>query len=252
LAGLHVLELARATPYHFVTVKRFLTAMLMALLATGSGLAQLTWEIPHRDREILMDGRVDEWEGVPGITLSPGETGLRSSGEFGENDVQVLLQALWDEQYLYLAVTWEDNVWDVSEVPRRDAVWVDSEGIRRDRMFFFDNLKWHIRTSDYDYTMWFSPRTEEAGPFYWHRLLEGYRGMERAAGTPMITVQAPDPSATVEVMMVWKQLRLEAEKGREFPLAVTVADADFPDRLFEFKLNHLKWLSWRGRIRTIE
>jgi hypothetical protein len=184
--------------------------------------------------------------------LSPEESNLESGGDLTPSDVHLEIQMLWDKEYLYLGLRWRDTVWDIEEITRRDAVWVDQENRRRDRMFFFDNLKFHIRKSDYDYTFWISPRVNEEGPYMWYRLLEGYGGMERATGSPMVTAREIDGEVTAEIMLIWKQLKLEAKEGVEYPLALVVADGDFPGRLLDFKLDHIKWLGWRGSMKLIE
>jgi hypothetical protein len=231
------------------TVKPSAFFLTLVLLACGHAahdlLAQAEWTVPRRDREILVDGFLREWQGVPALELSPSLAGISREGEFKEGDLRVAVQALWDEQYLYVALTWQDDTWDVEEVTRRDAVWVDAQRKRRDRMLLFDYLKFHVRQSDYDYTFWVSPFHQEKGPFFWHRLLEGYRGMERAAGTPMITArELDDGRVTIELMFFWKELRLRPKDG--FPLTLIVADSDLPGRLPEYKLGFLKWIQWRG------
>ncbi len=228
-----------------LSVRSLLLVFLISCPAGTELSAQAEWTVPRRDREILVDGFLQEWQGVPALELAPGLPGISSEGEFGEGDLRVAIQALWDEQYLYLALTWRDDTWDVEEVTRRDAVWLDSNRKRRDRMLLFDYLKFHVRQADYDYTLWVSPYHQEKGPFFWHRLLEGYRGMERAAGSPMITArELEDGRVTIELMFFWKELRLKPKEG--FPLTLTVADSDLPGRLPESKLGSLKSVSWRG------
>lgn len=225
---------------------------LFLLLFSQLIFAQSRWEIPRRDRDVLIDGFLREWSGVPALSLSPGAAGLRSGGTFESGDVDLKIQALWDDQYLYFALTWIDNVWDVEEVTRRDAVWIDPEKKRRDRMFFFDYLKFHIRTSDYDYTLWLSPRVEERGPFFWYRLLEGYRGMERATSSPMVTSREAEGGVTTEVMFLWKELKLKPDRKEALPVTMILSDSDNPGRLLEYKLDYLKWLAWRGGVFLVE
>ncbi|UCF37600.1 MAG: hypothetical protein JSU96_01660 [Acidobacteriota bacterium] len=228
-----------------------LTTILVLGVALGADGAQ--WNIPSRDREILIDGFTSEWAGVPTFQITPERKDLRSGGTFKEGDVALSIQALWDEQYLYLALRWSDDVWDIKEVGRKDAVWVDSEGKRRDRMYFYDNLKFHIRASDYDYTLWLSPRVNEEGPFVWARLLEGYKGMERATATPMVSSREQnDGSVTMEVMLLWKELRLKPGDDFSMPLTLVLSDGDHPGRMLDYKVEFLKWLGWVGKLTTPE
>jgi len=194
-----------------------------------------------------MDGFLREWDGIPGRELAPGLAGLQQEGTFtGQDDVRLVAQAVWDEDHLYLALTWTDNNWDVEEVTRRDAVWVDPQKKRRDRMLFFDYFKFHMRASNYDYTLWLSPQTEDKGPFFWARLLEGYRGTERATGLPVITSRPDGSTVTVEIMLTWKELKLKPNRSDPFPLTLILSDSDLPGSLLETKLNSLKWLAWQG------
>lgn len=228
---------------------RLVFLLTSVLLPMSSLWGQQVWTIPHRAHEILIDGKLDEWNSVEGLLLAPGEAGLRSGGEFVQGDVNLRIKAIWDEAYLYIGINWSDNTWDIEKVSRKDAVWIDSQHKkRRDRMTFFDNLKFHIRKTDYDYTLWLAPRIDERGPFHWNRLLEGYRGMERATGRPMISARSDEDTATLEMMLIWKQLKLKGKAGETFPLTLLIADSDFPGRPLESKVGQLKWLAWRGSV----
>jgi hypothetical protein len=209
------------------------------------------WEVPRLQQEILTDGFLREWKGVPGIVIQSGEPGVNAEGEFAEEDLRARLMASWDEEYLYLAAEWFDNTWDIQRVARRDAVWIDSSRKRRDRMAFFDYLKLRIRESDYDYVLWFSPRVDGEGPYSWCRLLEGYKGMERATSTPMISSREQDGRATVEVLILWEQLRIKPKKNLALPLNLLLADSDSPSQTLESKIQQLKSLHWRGKLRLV-
>jgi hypothetical protein len=193
-------------------MKKISVIPIVIVLTAAFSFSQQFFEIQESDREILIDGFLKEWEGIPALKLAPGENGIKTGGELDASDVSLNIQFLWNKQYLYLGLTWKDETWDIEEVTRKDAVWVDQDNRRRDRMYFFDNLKFHIRMSDYDYTLWLSPATRDKGPFMWYRLLEGYGGMERATGTPMVSAKQQDGFMTAEVMLVWQQLKLEGEK----------------------------------------
>ena len=119
-------------------------------------------------------------------------------------------------------------------------------------MLFFDNLKLHIRKSDYDYTMWGSPRAHDEGPYFWSRLLEGYGGMERATSAPMVTARNHGGHVTMEVELLWKQLRIKPDKKRLLPLRLLLADADLPGKQLETKLKDLKWVGWRGQLKIVK
>ena len=212
--------------------------------------AQSVWEIPQRSRDVQMDGFLDEWDGnLPKLVLTPSESSLRTTGEFGSNDLNVSLRFVWDRQNLYIAVEWEDDTWDITRIRRAQAVWVSPDRRRRNRMHFFDNLKFHIQESDYDYILWTSPRALEQGPFMWHRLLEGLTGMETATSPPLITARFRENKVTIEIMFIWKELRIDPKLATTIPLTLIVADSDLPNDFLESKLHNLKWLEWRGQLR---
>ena len=217
-----------------------------------SAQAQETWEIMQTHRDIQIDGRLEEWEGVPTLLLSAGSPGVRSHGDPGLLDVTLKAQALWDNKSLYLAVNWKDDQWDVRNVRRTEAVWVSPDKRRRDRMQFFDNLKLHIHKTFYDYILWVSPRVSNRGPFLWHRLLEGPRNMETAVGSPLVSSRFHKDEATLEIMLNWEDLKMEPKVNEEFPLTLLVADSDLPGKMLEAKVNQLKWLQWDGRVRLAQ
>jgi hypothetical protein len=201
-----------------VAMIKFICLFNAVFLFTGL-YAETPMEIPERTFEVLLDGYLEEWVNVPAKVLVPGGEGLRSAGDFAEDDLRVEVKALWDKEYLYLA---------------------------------FDNFKFHIRKSDYDYTAWISPRANDEGPHYWCRLLEGYGGMERATGAPMITARHQGNRVTMEVLLLWKQLRIKPKKNQTIPLRLVVADSDLPGKLLESKVEHIKWVGWMGQIKVVE
>lgn len=219
-----------------------------SLLVLGIPLEAQVWSIPRRTRELHLDGVLDEWQGIPGITLRPGQT--PSQGTFHPNDVSVELKAVWDDECLYLGLEWQDDVWDIREVRRRDSVFVTPDRQRRDRMLFFDYLRFHLSQLNYDYLLWFSPRANEQGPFFWERLLKGKASMEAASSPPVITPRQEDGKVHMELRFYWKELQLKPGrlKKNPMPLSLIVADGDAPDQLLETKLANLKWLEWKGLL----
>lgn len=222
--------------------------LFLCFLLTFPIRAEPSWEILRTEETILIDGFLEDWKSVPALVLSSGSPGVRTNGHFGTGDLTVTLRALWDPQKLYLAVEWNDNLWDVQKVLRRDAVWVTENRQRRDRMHFFDNLKFHIEKFDYNYIMWVSPRLSDRGPFLWHRLLKGARGMEAAVSPPMVTGRFQSGVATLEIVLDWDDLDLKPEGQGGIPLILLLADSDLPGKILETKLTQLKWLEWSGQM----
>src|SRR5690606_34534908 len=173
--------------------------------------------------------------------------GLASEGEFGEDDVRLTIRGVRNQDYLYLAIEWYDDVWDVAEVRRRDAVWISTDGTRRDRMLFFDYFKFHLRRGDYDYTLWLSPRVNDQGPHSWHRLLTGYSAMERASSAPLSSARQQESYLTIEVMFLWHVCRLDRARTSRL-LTLIGADSDEPGYLPDTKLRNFKWIAWQAEV----
>ena len=206
------------------------------------------FQIGYKSREILLDGRLDDWNGVTGIELSPGVAGVKSSGDIGEDDIRVGLRALWDEEGLYLAVEWTDDEWDVTRIRRREAIFVDNDGRRRNRMRLYDNLMVQIKEVNYDYTLWVSPRADGQGPFYWQKLLKGENAFESATHVPVITPREGEPTTSLEIMIRWKQIRSNPKrfKKRGLPIYISVSDGDSPGVPVEAKIGKAGRLDWQG------
>jgi len=233
-------------------------APLVVILASllffgGQSMAQSSLSSTLYEDEIRVDGSLSEWASASGLQLSPSSEAAESSGDFKENDFQFNLKSRWNKNYLYLAIEWKDDVWDIEEVTRKNATWRDPEtGRHRDRMYFFDNFKFHIRESDYDYTLWISPVSEDQGPFHWARLLIGYRGNERAGAKPMLRAESNGNTTTMEMMIVWKQLRLKPKGGMNIPLNLVISDSDLPGRFEETKIDSMKSIEWQGTLTLVE
>ena len=223
-------------------------ACCLFLLFTSNGLTQPVWEVPRRSTDIHMDGFLEDWRGIPHKTISLDAPAVRRQGEFGADDLEIAVQALWDEDNLYLAVRWKDDIWDIESIQRNDAVWVTPQRRRRDRMLFFDYLKFRILRADYDYLLWLSPRISGQGPFMWQRLLAGLKGMEAATSPPLVIARDQSDLATLEVQFPWRELRLKPDDKRPIPLTLLFSDSDLPGSFLEGKLQHLKWLEWNGSM----
>ena len=236
-------------------MKSLIAGVSLSLALSGTvepPQAQSIWTIAQRNTEIQIDGFIEDWSGVSPVRLAPGAARVRARGEFAEGDLEVTFRALADLENLYLAVEWIDNVWDLKQVGRHEAIWMSPGLRRRNRMLFFDNIRFEIREPDYDYTFWFSPRANEEGPFTWHRLLAGLRGIESATSPPQITGRFRNNRVTMEILIPWRELKIEPKKKRMIPLSLLVADADAPGQALEIKLEQAKSLEWIGRLQLPE
>lgn len=225
----------------------WLCLLLVGCLARATE-AQPTWTILPALGQVQIDGFIEEWKGIPELILEPNASGISPQGDFGAHDLSVSLRGLWDKERLYLGLQWKDDVWDVEEVPRRQAVWITPDKQRRDRMIFFDYFRFLILEPDYDFTFWFTPRLNDRGPFLWHRLLEGLKGMETATASPMVVGRFENGVATLEVLLYWKELKIKPRTRRPIPLSLLAADSDLPGKTLETKLKQLKWLEWSGQM----
>lgn len=226
----------------------------LSLLAITAFANALAWDIPYRTGEILLDGSLADWSDIPSLRLSPLSTGVdvsgRPAGEYSEVD----LRGCWDERALYVAVLWKDDIWDTNEISRSKAVFVDRDGRRLDRMYFFDNLRIELKSINYDYLLWVSPRIEERGPFYWQRLQKGSPPLERATRVPVITPSRQEGSAALEMMFRWHELGLKPKelKKKNFRAILSLADSDSPETPVEGKPDRVSRLDWSGLVRLGE
>lgn len=228
---------------------RTIVTLLILWGSTGGLFGQRVWQVPQRSRAILVDGYLNDWQGIQGLAIAPQQPGIRSNGSFHPNDVAVVLRALWDKEKLYIAVQWQDDKWDVKQVPPRQAIWISPDHRRRDRMYFFDNLRLNLRQGDHDYLLWTSPRLEEEGPFMWQRLVKLPAGLENASYPPMVSARYQKGVSTLEMLFFWKQLQMKGKKGETVSLGAVVTDSDMPGAFLETKLPHLKSLGWSGEMR---
>ena len=115
------------------------------VLFTSTALSQNVWKVAERDSDIQLDGFLKEWSEIPKMVLNPSTSGVGRIGTFDENSLDVTIQAVWDRENLYVAIHWHDDIWDVARVPRSEAVWLSADSRRRDRMLFYDNIRFQIR-----------------------------------------------------------------------------------------------------------
>lgn len=248
-----MIDLKKLRLFYSARIFPVLAFAIALTLLSGQPTAETSLTSSQVESEIRVDGDLLEWESAPALVITPASENLDVSGEFKEGDFEFKIRSKWNKQYLYLAIEWQDDTWDIEEISRKEATWHDPDsGQRRDRMYFFDNFKFHIRESDYDYTLWISPQTEDEGPYYWSRLLIGYRGNERAGAKPMLRASCNGDTSTIEMMIVWKQLKLKPEGGLVVPVRMTVSDSDLPGRFEETKVPEMKSVEWVGNLTLID
>ncbi len=215
-------------------------------------LGQAVWQVRKKPAAIQVDGFLQEWDAVAGLTLQAGAPDVRSESVTQADDVSLVAKAAWDQDNLYVALEWKDNTWDVEPVLRQQAVWLTPRQQRRDRMLFYDYLKIQMTDMEFDYLLWLTPRIEGRGPYSWSRLLSGAKRMERATSPPAISARQQDGKATVEILLPWRELKAKPKSGKTLPLSLLLADSDLPGKPLELKLSQLKSLVWDGVIKLAE
>ncbi len=221
-------------------------------LASLNVLGQAVWQVRKKPVAIQVDGFLEEWGAVPGLTLQPGAPDVRAESVTEADDVSVVAKAAWDNDNLYLAIEWKDDTWDIERVLRQQAVWLTPQQQRRERMLFYDNLKIQMTDAEFDYLLWLSPRIESRGPYFWSRLLSGAKRMERATSPPAVAARQQDGKATLEILLPWRELKTKPKPGKTLPLNLVVADSDLPGKPLELKLSQLKSLLWDGVIKLAD
>lgn len=225
---------------------RKIALLIIGTLFTAPAAAQNLWTVHQAPGHIQMDGRLDEWQGITPVVLQPAGGGAQSEGEFGANDLRLTVRAAWKKDGFYMALEWEDNSWDVQEVTRNEANWIDPEGKRRNRMVFFDNMSLQLRRSNMHYTVWVSPRANELGPFSWAKLF-GKKRMELAGTPPLISSYVSDDGrVSMELLFQWKDMLLKPKSYKDLLFRIDVADSDLSGQPLESKLDTLKSLQYAG------
>lgn len=229
--------------------------MKLTLIALASSLlgqsimAQSSWSVPHIERPPQMDGRLDDWSAIEPIVLSPSHGPGRAKGEFnGASDLRLEVRAAWSSKGLHVGLLWQDDIWDVRRIARKDSIWVSPTEKRRNVMYFHDNLKFHLFRPNFNYLVWVSPRSSGKGPFHWTRAF-GKKGLELASSPPLIsTTVAQDGSVTMEWLFRWKDWPLKGKSYKDLRFSLEIADSDWPQQPPESKESRLKSLQWAGSM----
>ena len=96
--------------------------------------------IPFRSDDVLIDGFLTDWKNVPALHIDPMAWGVKVGGLPKGEFATVIFKAFWDKTGIFLSVDWRDDIWDVQQVKRSEAIYVASDGRRRNRMLLQDNL----------------------------------------------------------------------------------------------------------------
>ncbi len=206
--------------------------------------------IPFRSDDVLIDGFLTDWKNVPALHIDPMAWGVKVGGLPKGEFSTVLFKAFWNKTGIFLSVDWRDDIWDVQQVKRSEAIYVASDGRRRNRMLLQDNLLFRLRSVNYSYTLWISPKIGDQGPYFWQRLQRGGKFLESATQVPVVTTRENNGQATIEILLSWDLLDLKPKhiKKKAFRALLTLADSDSPQMSAEGKLGGVGLLEWVGRV----
>jgi hypothetical protein len=197
---------------------------------------------------IEIDGYLNEWGGVLPTGLEPGGENIGLRGAFaGTDDHEADAYALWDAEFLYLAVAVTDDAVDIARISPDNQVWTGPDGTRKDRMFYYDHLRVFIRdpSSNLGYNIWITPKQADGAPYAW-----GHR--QRSPADEQLPVLLAGELVggiyTFEVALPWSWLEIAPRTGTVIKARILLVDSDLPDVPIEDKIagEAEKWIWWSG------
>lgn len=200
---------------------------------------------------IAIDGYLNEWGGVLPAALQPGGEEIGVRGAFaGLDDHEADAYAVWDAEFLYLAVAVTDDAVDIARIRPDNQVWTGPDGTRKDRMFYYDHLKIFIRdpSSNLGNNVWIAPKQADGGPYAW-----GHR--QRSPPDEQLPVilagERRGGIYTFEVALPWSWLEITPRTGTVIKARILLVDSDLPDVPIEDKIaqESEKWIWWAGAFR---
>jgi len=232
----------------------FFYALLIALTFQMTRASEHTILIPRRpDPPLLIDGRLADWEAVPGLRrLDANNLVFKKEGLREKADFAAQVQLAWRPEGLYLGVEVVDDVF--------------SNGGAGVDMFLGDHIELFIDISpDVEpgrelfaagqFHFAFSPGdlNDQRQPGSFGRCdPEAYRYFPNPQSLPNVNVAALKSAAgwSIEVLLPWTELGLEhVDEGTKLALEVVVSDTDELKNRQERMLT-LSKEEWRFRQRT--
>ena len=227
----------------------------MRIIFRLSTILLLTYSLPAAavDIEIAkypieIDGYLPEWGGVLPISLQPGGDGIGVRGAFaGTDDHEADAYAVWDAQFLYLAIAVTDDAVDIAKIHPDNQVWSGPNGERKDRMFYYDQLKLFVRdsSSSLGNNLWITPKQPDGAPYAWgHR--QRSPADEHFPGD--LAGELVEGTYTFEVALPWSWLEITPRTNTVFNIRILLVDADLPGVPIEEKIAEKteKWIWWAG------
>ncbi len=228
-------------------MKTIATALLLTLLSFNSLSQQRT--IPRLTYADI-DGHLKEWHNVPGIVFSSNDStpGVFDEGRKpfdGINDLHVNLKLAWNDDGLFAAIEWRDDVIDTRRVSTRaEARWEHPSGNgARDGMYFSDNIVLRIQRGDnYYYGNWMSPMDQN--PHQWQLLRLGPQGTAYTeTDKPIMTSRrVENGKVLIEAFWSWEMLHFKPRANEIVKIRIIPTDADQPGIPFEIKERNVKYM----------
>lgn len=204
--------------------------VLVLCLIAFPAVAQTPYTIGMQSA-LAVDGDLSEWAEVEAVTVVPSADSVTTIGEFeGENDLAIRMRSAWNQEGLFFAIEWQDEVRDPHIIPLDSARWDSPLNRPLDRMYFYDNLVIRILTEERFYGVWMAPRTEE--PYQWDvvRYNDGETDIAEEIKATRIHAQSTAEDRMVfEVVIPWDQIQWQPEAGLQFEMRLIIPDSDFPD-----------------------
>ncbi|MCA9958443.1 MAG: restriction endonuclease [Anaerolineales bacterium] len=199
-------------------------------------------QVPRLTTAPTIDGRLDEWAGIPGIT-TPYVTASVNTWD-GQIDLEATWQIGWDEQFLYLGVTVVDNIHVQTQEPKF-AYQGDSLELQLDTDLRGD---YEPKVSQDDYQFILSPGDfEKNRPGVFRFRGDDKNSMSEAPGTTtQIAAHATSSGYVVEAAIPWADIFTTPSAGLTLGAALSTNDNDTPETAVqEVMFSHVSTRKWR-------
>lgn len=214
-------------------MKYFLVIILFVVFACGKPQKQFGY-FPHSN-SIVIDGQSEDWVNISSLNLSSADSTItEGKGTWTDDDLDLTVQTAWDEEYLYVAATWKDNVFDVKNTPLDSVIWNGHpDGLRRDRMYYYDNLAIRLRLPNY-IGFWLTPGNLENNGYQHGELIN-----------PVTAINQVDESTFfIEAKILWKEMVYTPIVGDSISFQVIASDSDHPSYSLLEKNDATKYILW--------
>ena len=211
---------------------------LSLFFITCPGQPQEFGTIPQTS-SIWIDGNHTEWGNVPTLFLSSSDSTItEGKGTFEKSSLELDIQVAWNEEDLYVAAFWEDDVLDVIDIPLDSVLWTGHpDGLRRDKMYYYDNLAIRLRVPNY-FGYWLTPGNMEKGGLQHAELINPSSAIK----------QIDEHTFFIESKVSWRELGIRPSVGDTVNLQIIAPDSDTPSSSLLEKNPSTKYLLWQEDV----